>query len=239
AALERGIISTIGIDPEAEISFVATPVSSIPGQVWLALEKTTGVVSDVGGVKLSVVNSVSDARFVGGHPMAGNEMAGLDGADDSLFEGAVWVLTPTATSSDSSFESLARIIRLLCAEIVVLDAERHDRLVAVVSHLPHLTAATLMGLAHLTAEEHVAVLRLAAGGFRDMTRVASGQPAIWIDICRENKDAILEALNGMISGLSEMKSIVETQDSDALLGRLSTARAARANLPGRVQELVD
>jgi len=72
-----------------------------------------------------------------------------------------------------------------------------------------------------------------------MTRVASGQPAIWIDICRENKDAILEALNGMILGLSEMKSIVETQDSDALLGRLSTARAARANLPGRVQELVD
>jgi len=239
AALERGIISTIGIDPDAEISFVATPVSSIPGQVRLALEKTTGVVSDVGGVKLSVVNSVSDARFVGGHPMAGSEMAGLDGADDSLFEGAVWVLTPTASSSDSSFESLARIIRLLGAEIVVLDAERHDRLVAVVSHLPHLTAATLMGLAHLTAEEHVAVLRLAAGGFRDMTRVASGQPAIWIDICRENKDAILEALNGMILGLSEMKSIVETQDSDALLGRLSTARAARANLPGRVQELVD
>ncbi|MFM8000806.1 MAG: prephenate dehydrogenase, partial [Actinomycetota bacterium] len=159
AALERGIISTIGIDPEAEISFVATPVSSIPGQVWLALEKTTGVVSDVGGVKLSVVNSVSDARFVGGHPMAGSEMAGLDGADDSLFEGAVWVLTPTASSSDSSFESLAKIIRLLGAEIVVLDAERHDRLVAVVSHLPHLTAATLMGLAHLTAEEHVAVLR--------------------------------------------------------------------------------
>lgn len=239
AALERGIISTIGIDPEAEISFVATPVSSIPGQVRLALDKTTGVVSDVGGVKLSVVNGVSDARFVGGHPMAGSELAGLDGADDSLFEGAVWVLTPTASSSDSSFESLARIIRLLGAEIVVLDAERHDRLVAVVSHLPHLTAATLMGLAHLTAEEHVAVLRLAAGGFRDMTRVASGQPAIWIDICRENKDAILEALNGMIAGLSEMKTIVETQDSDALLGRLATARAARANLPGRVQELVD
>ncbi|MFM7820826.1 MAG: prephenate dehydrogenase/arogenate dehydrogenase family protein, partial [Actinomycetota bacterium] len=235
----RGIISTIGIDPEAEISFVATPVSSIPGQVRLALDKTTGVVSDVGGVKLSVVNGVSDARFIGGHPMAGSELAGLDGADDSLFEGAVWVLTPTASSSDSSFESLAKIIRLLGAEIVVLDAERHDRLVAVVSHLPHLTAATLMGLAHLTAEEHVAVLRLAAGGFRDMTRVASGQPAIWIDICRENKDAILEALNGMISGLSEMRSIVETQDSDALLGRLSTARAARANLPGRVQELVD
>ncbi|MFM8688947.1 MAG: prephenate dehydrogenase, partial [Acidimicrobiaceae bacterium] len=163
SAVARGIISAIGIDPLAEISFIATPVSSIPDQAKLALSKTKGIVTDVGGVKSSVVNSVSDARFIGGHPMAGSELAGLDGADDALFEGAVWVLTPSAQSSDESFESLAKIIRTLGAEIVVLDAERHDRLVAVVSHLPHLTAATLMGLAHLTAEEHVAVLRLAAG----------------------------------------------------------------------------
>jgi len=109
----------------------------------------------------------------------------------------------------------------------------------VVSHLPHLTAATLMGLAHLTAEEHVAVLRLAAGGFRDMTRVASGQPQIWIDICRENRDAILDALDGMISGLTEMRRIVDKQDNEQLLVRLQTARSARANLPGRVHELLD
>jgi prephenate dehydrogenase len=238
-ALARGVISAVGIDPQAEVSFVATPVSSIPEQVVLALSKTTGIVTDVGGVKSSVVNAVSDARFIGGHPMAGSELAGLDGADDALFEGAVWVLTPTAESSDPSFESLAKIIRTLGAEIVVLDAQRHDRLVAVVSHLPHLTAATLMGLAHITAEEHVAVLRLAAGGFRDMTRVASGLPQIWIDICRENRAAILDALDGMISGLTEMRGIVESQDNQALLTRLSTARNARANLPGRVHELMD
>lgn len=238
-ALERGIISTIGIDPEAEISFVATPVSSIPAQVALALQKTRGIVTDVGGVKASVVDVIKDGRFIGGHPMAGSELAGLDGADESLFEGAVWVLTPSTDSADETFEKLAKIIRLLGAEIVVLDAQRHDRLVAVVSHLPHLTAATLMGLAHVTAEEHVAVLRLAAGGFRDMTRVASGQPQIWLDICRENRDAILDALDGMISGLSEMRDIVESQNNEALLSRLSTARAARANLPGRVHELMD
>ena len=239
SALARGIIGAVGIDPQAEISFIATPVSSIPEQAKLALAKTKGVVTDVGGVKLSVVTAVNDARFIGGHPMAGSELAGLDGADDALFEGAVWVLTPSSESSDASFESLAKIIRTLGAEVVVLDAERHDRLVAVVSHLPHLTAATLMGLAHITAEEHVAVLRLAAGGFRDMTRVASGLPQIWIDICRENRVAILDALNGMISGLTEMRDIVDTQNHSELLSRLSTARHARANLPGRVHELMD
>ena len=238
-ALAREIVSAVGVDPLAEISFIATPVSSIPEQAKLALAKTNGIVTDVGGVKASVVSAVEDARFVGGHPMAGSELAGLDGADESLFEGAVWVLTPSAQSSDASFESLAKIIRTMGAEIVVLDAERHDRLVAVVSHLPHLTAATLMGLAHITAEEHVAVLRLAAGGFRDMTRVASGLPQIWIDICRENRSAILDALDGMIAGLTEMRGIVEAQNNDALLSRLSTARNARANLPGRVHELMD
>ena len=208
-------------------------------QAAIALAQTNGIVSDVGGVKASVVDAVRDPRFVGGHPMAGSELAGLDGADETLFEGAVWVLTPSVESSDETFEKLAKVITSLGAEIVVLDAQRHDRLVAVVSHLPHLTAATLMGLAHVTAEEHVAVLRLAAGGFRDMTRVASGQPQIWIDICRENRDAILDALDGMISGLTEMRRIVDKQDNEQLLVRLQTARSARANLPGRVHELLD
>ena len=208
-------------------------------QAAVALAQTKGIVSDVGGVKASVVDAVRNPRFVGGHPMAGSELAGLDGADETLFEGAVWVLTPSVESSDETFEKLAKVITSLGAEIVVLDAQRHDRLVAVVSHLPHLTAATLMGLAHVTAEEHVAVLRLAAGGFRDMTRVASGQPQIWIDICRENRDAILDALDGMISGLTEMRRIVDKQDNEQLLVRLQTARSARANLPGRVHELLD
>lgn len=238
-ALEREMIQAIGIDSQAEISFIATPVTSIPAQAKLALKKTTGIVTDVGGVKASVVNAIDDSRFIGGHPMAGSELAGLDGADETLFEGAVWVLTPSESSADETFEKLAKIITMLGAEVVVLDAQRHDRLVAVVSHLPHLTAATLMGLAHVTAEEHVAVLRLAAGGFRDMTRVASGQPQIWIDICRENRSAILDALDGMIAGLSEMRCVIEKQDTSELLSRLQTARTARANLPGRVHELMD
>ncbi|MEO8163305.1 MAG: prephenate dehydrogenase/arogenate dehydrogenase family protein, partial [Ilumatobacteraceae bacterium] len=214
-------------------------VSSIAQQVRLALADTRGLVTDVGGVKSAIVNEIDNSRFVGGHPMAGSELVGLQGADGSLFEGAVWVLTPRDSTADSSFASVAKIVGELGAEIVVLTPARHDQLIAVVSHLPHLTAATLMGLANSSAEEHVAVLRLAAGGFRDMTRVASGHPDIWIDVCRENRSAILAALDGMIDGLNTMRTIVEEGDDKALLDRLQSARTARANLPGRVRELLD
>jgi len=238
-ALALGMISSVGLHPDVEITFVATPVSSIVQQARVALANTKGLVTDVGGVKATIVNEIDDPRFVGGHPMAGSELIGLQGADASLFEGAVWVLTPRESTADSSFANVAKIIGELGAEIVVLSPARHDQLIAIVSHLPHLAAATLMGLANSSAEEHVAVLRLAAGGFRDMTRVASGHPAIWIDVCRENRVAILSALDGMIDGLQSMRSIVDTGDETALLERLTTARTARANLPGRVRELLD
>lgn len=238
-ALAFGIVSSVGLDPEAEITFIATPVSTIAEQAHFALANTSGLVTDVGGVKSTIVGEIDDPRFVGGHPMAGSELVGLQGADASLFEGAVWVLTPRDSTADSSFASVAKIVGELGAEIVVLSPGRHDQLIAIVSHLPHLTAATLMGLANSSAEEHVAVLRLAAGGFRDMTRVASGHPAIWIDICRENRSAILTALDGMIDGLQSMRSIVESGEDAALLERLQVARTARANLPGRVRELLD
>ena len=185
------------------------------------------------------VEQINDPRFIGGHPMAGSELIGLAGADAKLFEGAVWVLTPSVGISDSNFEQVAGVVTELGSEIVVLDPQRHDQLVAIVSHLPHLTAAALMGLASSRSEEHVAVLRLAAGGFRDMTRVASGHPAIWIDICRENRDAIVIALDGLIDGLVQMKQIVEQGDSEELMKRLQQSRIARSNLPSRVRDLMD
>ncbi len=238
-ALHLGLIAARGVDADAEISFVATPVSSVVDQVRKALSSTSGLVTDVGGVKANIVNEIHDPRFIAGHPMAGSELIGLAGADAALFEGAVWVLTPTAQTPDENFASIAQIVKELGAEFVVLSAERHDQLVAIVSHLPHLTAATLMSLANEHSEEHVAVLRLAAGGFRDMTRVASGHPAIWLDVCKENREAIVGALDGMISGLQSMRDIVDSGKSDELLQRLQTARVARSNLPGRVRELLD
>lgn len=238
-ALEKQLIDSVGIDADAELSFVATPVSNVAAGVRKMLSVTAGVVTDVGSVKAPIVQAISDPRFIGGHPMAGSELQGLDGADADMFRGAVWVLTPTSTTSDHSFEMVAGVVRQLGGDVLALPAERHDQLVAITSHLPHLAAATLLSLARARADDHAAVMRLAAGGFRDMTRVASGHPAIWLDICRENQPAIVEAIDAMIDGLTDMRRIVSKTDSDALLQRLNDARSVRANLPGRVREFND
>ncbi|MBK9971021.1 MAG: prephenate dehydrogenase/arogenate dehydrogenase family protein [Acidimicrobiaceae bacterium] len=235
-ALSMGLITAAGLHPDAEITFVATPVLTLVDQVKRALADTNGLVTDVGSVKGALAGSIDDPRFVGGHPMAGSELDGLDGADGSMFEGAVWVLTPTAATADSTFSAVAAIVADLGADVVALPAERHDQVVAVISHVPHLTAATLMGLASDRAEEHAALLRLAAGGFRDMTRIASGHPAIWLDICAENRVAILSALDGLIDGLHSMRRVVDTDDRVELHQRLSKAREARANLPSRANQ---
>ncbi len=154
-----------GFDTTADITFVATPVLSVVDQVKRALADSSGLVTDVGSVKGGITAAIEDPRFIGGHPMAGSELEGFDGADSSMFEGAVWVLTPSATTADSTFSQVAAVVAELGADVVVMPADRHDQVVAVISHVPHLAAATLMGLASDRAEEHAALL-LAAGGFR-------------------------------------------------------------------------
>lgn len=233
-ARARGVVDVVGLDPGAEITFVAVPVLSAADQIKRALADTTGVVTDVGSVKAAICQACDDQRFVGGHPMAGSELDGLDGAQADLFGGAVWVLTPAADSDDTVFARVAAVVASLGAEVVALSPERHDQLVAVVSHVPHLTAATLMGVASARSEEHAGLLRLAAGGFRDMTRVASGRPEIWLDICAENRSAIVDALDELIGGLTGMRDLIGADDRDGLHRRLRDARQARANLPSRV-----
>ena len=233
-AMELGALDAAGFDADAAITFVAVPVQSIPDLARRALTETKGFVTDVGSVKGSVVDAVDDARFVGGHPMAGSEQDGLEGADADVFEGAVWVLTPTATTSDEAFAAVRAAITSMGADVVALSPERHDALVAVVSHVPHLTAATLMHLADERAEEHRALLRLAAGGFRDMTRIAAGHPGIWPDICAENRVAIVDMLDRLIAGLTDMRDVVDKGDREGLLGVLERAHTARRNLPARI-----
>jgi prephenate dehydrogenase len=233
-ALERGAIDAIGADPDAAITFVALPVGAVAEAVRSALASTSGVVTDVGSVKTSIVSEVDDERFVGGHPMAGSEQLGVDGATDDLFEGAVWVLTPVAGTSPEAFTTVDSVARSLGADVVALAPDRHDALVAVVSHVPHLTAAALMGIADERAEEHAALLRLAAGGFRDMTRIAAGTPAIWPDICGENQEAIVEVIDRLTEELGRLRSIVAEGRRDDLLASLERAQIARRNLPSRV-----
>ena len=174
--------------------------------------------------------------------MAGSELDGLDGADAAMFSGATWVLTPVAGTDDTTFATVASVVGQLGAEVVAMTPQHHDEMVAVVSHVPHLTAASLMGVAADRAEEHAALLRLAAGGFRDMTRVASGQPDIWLDVCAENRPAIVAAMDALIERLGEMREIVRTDARDDLHARLRQARDARTNLPvhaGHPQELAE
>jgi prephenate dehydrogenase len=238
-ALELGALDAVGRDPDAEITFLATPVRSVAEAARAALATGPGLVTDVGGVKGSIVDAVDDPRFIGGHPMAGSEQDGIDGADADLFAGAVWVLTPTAATDDAAFAELRSVITELGADVVALAPDHHDALVAVVSHVPHLTAASLMRMADDRSTEHRALLRLAAGGFRDMTRIASGHPGIWPDICAENREAIVDVLDGLLASLTEVRGIVADDDRDGLLTVLEQARTARANIPSSLSGVAD
>jgi prephenate dehydrogenase len=230
-ALRLGALDAVGDDPEATITFVATPVRGITGEVLGALAKGPGLVTDVGSVKGPIVDAVADDRFVGGHPMAGSEQEGVEGATPDLFQGATWVLTPTEGTDMGAYAQVQQLVNAFGAEVLALPPDRHDALVAVVSHVPHLTAATLMRLAAGRSEEHRALLRLAAGGFRDMTRIAGGSPVIWPDICSENRLAIVDVLDELLTALQEMRDVVAGGDRTALLDTLERARAARVNLP--------
>ncbi|MHB1502984.1 MAG: prephenate dehydrogenase/arogenate dehydrogenase family protein [Acidimicrobiales bacterium] len=234
-ALELGALDTLGGDPSAEVTFVATPVGQIVGEVRAVLAqrglRSDAVVTDVGSVKLPVISEIADPRFIGGHPMAGSEQLGVDGSDPSLFVGATWVLTPGAATAPDTYALLQSVVTSLGAEAVALHAAEHDSLVAVVSHVPHLTAATLMNLATASAEHQGSLMRLAAGGFRDMTRVAAGHPGIWPDICTENSVAIVSTLDSLVENLRSMRDLVARGNRQGLLDALQSAAEARRALP--------
>jgi len=235
-ALSLGALDAVGDDSEAEVVFVATPLDAVAGEANSALtrlKRTDAVVTDVAGVKAPVTEAVEHNRFVGGHPMAGSEQVGVEGASPELFVGATWVLTPTDNTDPDAYAFLRSIVVSLGAEVVALSPAQHDTLVAVVSHVPHLTAATLMNLADKVSEEHAALLRLAAGGFRDMTRVAAGQPAIWPAVCAENSAAIVVTLDALMSDLSVMRDRVASGDRKGLFEALDRAAEARRSLPAR------
>ena len=233
-ALTLGALDAVGHDPDAEVTFVATPVGAVRDQVAAMLATTSGLVTDVGSVKSPMLALMDDPRYVGGHPMAGSELEGVDGARADLFEGATWVLTPVPGTDDSAFATIRTVVTSLGASVVSIPPDRHDSLVAVVSHVPHLTAATMMRLAAERSEEHRSLLRLAAGGFRDMTRISAGHPGIWPDICAENRDAIVEELDSLIEALGEVREVVAAGDRERLLSVLERARRARIALPARV-----
>ena len=243
-ALALGALDWVGPDPTAEVTFVATPAGAVVSEAHRALAAGTvdGVVTDVAGVKSPIVDAIDHPRFVGGHPMAGSEQDGVEGSDAGLFEGATWVLTPTEATDPSAYARILGVISALGADVVAMPAARHDDVVAMVSHVPHLTAAALMTLAADAAAEQGALLRLAAGGFRDMTRIAAGHPGIWPDVCFNNRVAITETLDLLVDALGSLRAQVADGDRDGILKVLERAREARMSLPARMlhaEELVE
>jgi prephenate dehydrogenase len=221
----------------ADLVVVAVPVGAVAGAVIEALDAGAAVVTDVGSVKAPVVASVeaarpeASARFVGGHPMAGSEQEGVDGADATLFVGSTWALTPTSNTDERAYTHVLRVVRDLGADVVTLTPEHHDDLVALVSHVPQLAASTLMDIAAANEDDRPTMRRLAAGGFRDMTRIAAGHPGIWPDIFATNRDAVLSALDTYVAALQSVREIVASGSRNDLLDLLERARAARRNLP--------
>ncbi len=235
-AVELGALSTEGEDVTADLVVVATPVHAASGVIDHVLSAGFGpatIVTDVGSVKGPLADAVSYPFFVGGHPMAGSEQVGIDGASPDLFVGATWVLTPTAWTDPLAYARLRAVLADLGADVVALEPARHDSLVAIVSHVPHLTAATLMTLAADREAEHAALLKLAAGGFRDMTRIAAGQPSIWPGICDDNAAAIVETLDSLIEALGGMRRRVAERDHASLLEVLDRAATARRAMSER------
>jgi len=233
-----------GTEPSRDVDLVviATPagrVAQLAIEALATLKNPDLVVTDVAGVKGSIVGQVLDQRFLGGHPMAGSELRGLAGARVDLFQGSTWVLTPTDRTSPTTYSTLHGLLREIGANVVAVSAEDHDRLVAVASHVPHLLAGSLMNEASQVAEQDAVLLQLAAGGFRDMTRIAAGDPGIWPDILFENRDAVAQSLQALEGRLRTLREALLDNGRDVILESLLNAAHARRQLPGRALSTED
>jgi prephenate dehydrogenase len=236
-ALDRNVIDIRGNDPHATLVVAAVPADSVVGVLepqFTAHSDQSVVFMDVSGVKTQIVETIEDSRFVGSHPMAGSEQSGLSGARADLFVGASWVLTPGPQTSPDAYATAHDVITTLGAQGVSLLAADHDRIVALVSHLPHLLAVSLMNEASSAAADDQTMLQLAAGGFRDMTRIAAGDPEIWPDVCLANRDAIVAGLDELIGRMEALREILLDGDRSALHSVLDKASQARNALPARV-----
>jgi prephenate dehydrogenase len=233
-ALELGVLDAIGDAAGAEIAVLAVPVRSIPAcaQALTGLG-AAAVVTDVGSTKAAVVRGGEAAfggRFVGGHPVAGSERAGPDAADARLFAGRRVILTPTPRTEPAALARVAAMWRSVGAAIVEMDAERHDRVLAAVSHLPHAVAYALAGaLGALGAESFRG---LAGGGLADTTRIAATPAPMWVDVFLENRGPLLEALDAFAGELAALRGAIERGDGAAIAALIAEARAARARILG-------
>jgi prephenate dehydrogenase len=241
-ALERGAIdgaaaSVAEAVEQAEAVFACAPVGALPELVDQALAAAPqgAVVTDVGSTKRAITEHVEaahvgDERFVGGHPIAGSESSGVQHARADLFQGAAWYLTPGQRSSGVLYERLHGLLVSFGARPVALDADSHDRLLAMVSHLPHVLANVLVSQAARTVDREDEPLPRVGPSFRDATRVAGANSGIWTDIYMQNAEAIADEVDATIAQLTEVASALRTADASAVQTWNDRAREDRRRL---------
>jgi prephenate dehydrogenase len=219
----------------AEIVFCTAPVTALPGLAAEALDAAGEdcAITDVGSVKREVIAALgSEGRFIGGHPLAGAETAGVENARADLFEGARWYLTPTERTGGMLYDRVQRAISEMGARPQAIEAETHDRLMATISHLPHVLANVLVTQAATALSEEAEHLPEVGPSFRDATRVAGANPAIWGDIFAGNREAVAAEIDGAIARLRETAELLRSGDRGAV--------AAWHELAGqRRRELID
>lgn len=222
-----GELDAFGDEPDVVV--VAAPVGALAEHVGWACERfARAVVTDVGSTKAALVGTHARDPFIGGHPLAGAEVAGVENARGDLFAGATWYLTPRADSEGILLERLHRFVAGLGAVPTIIDAGDHDRLMAAFSHVPHVVANAMVAQAtRALGDEAIPVV---GPSFRDATRVAGANPPLWAGIYDANRDAVLDGLDATIALLTEARALLASDDTDAVEAWQRTAQTQRRAL---------
>ncbi len=238
-ALSLGICDEITQDPiegvrGADMVFISVPVCAIPGVLAeIAPALAPGcIVTDGGSVKSAIVDECealipSGCYFVGGHPIAGTEHTGAAASFATLYRGRRCILTPTERTDVAALELVASLWRLTGADVCFMDPGHHDRIFAEISHLPHMAAYALVHAVGTADVEGENVLSYTAGGFRDFTRIASSDPAMWRDIALMNRNSLLKSIDGFSASMAELRQHIEAGDGAGLSAFFTTAKQFR------------
>ena len=237
AAVARGAVTAPAPTLEdalagAAAAFLCAPVGRLPELTTAALAAAAPdcAVTDVGSTKRALAGATDDERFVGGHPIAGAESSGVENARGDLFQGATWYLTPGERSSGVLYERLHGILVSFGARPVAIDADTHDRLMAVTSHLPHVLADALLLQAGERLRQGGATVPRVGPSLRDATRVAGANPAIWTDIFMSNAEGLAEEVRELIRALEEVAAWLDEADSESVRDWHAQAREERRRL---------
>lgn len=222
-----------------DMIFISTPVQQtikIIEQLKDIKLKQGVIITDVGSTKVKIVECANKylngrIKFIGGHPMAGSHKSGILAAKPHLFENAFYILTPSKYVSSEDLAVLTNILEGTKANIIEMTPEEHDKITGVISHFPHIVAASLVYQAENHEEQFPLVKRLAAGGFRDITRIASSNPSMWRDILLQNKKPLLHLFDEWMTEMERVKSLVANEEADQLYTYFNHAKQYRDGLP--------